>query len=188
MGLEIIGRELNGLILFRPKVFEDERGFFLESYRQDEFEKLGLPTGFVQDNHSRSVFGVLRGMHFQWDKPMGKLIRVTVGSAFVAEVDIRPGSPTFGQWFGTEISADNKHILWVPPGFANGFCSISDTMEMQYKCTAVWNKDAESAISYNDPDIGIQWPVANPVLSEKDRNAQSLSEWISRHEAEAFRY
>ncbi len=188
MGLEIIGRELNGLILFKPKVFEDERGFFLESYRSDEFDKLGLPTDFVQDNHSRSSYGVLRGMHFQWDKPMGKLIRVTVGSAFVAEVDIRPGSPTFGQWFGTEISADNKHILWVPPGFANGFCCTTEIVEMQYKCTAVWNKNAESGILYNDPRIGIRWPIDKPVLSEKDKTAQTLSEWVSRPEAEAFRF
>jgi dTDP-4-dehydrorhamnose 3,5-epimerase len=178
---------LNGLVLFEPLLFEDERGFFMESYRADQFEKLGLPTNFMQDNHSRSSYGVLRGMHFQWDKPMGKLIRVTLGKAYVVEVDIRPGSPTLGKWFGVELSEANKKVLWVPPGFANGFCTISQHCEMQYKCTALWNKDGESNIRWNDPALAIDWlAVENPLLSEKDKNAQTLAEWLEKPEAQIF--
>lgn len=186
MGLEIISRELGGLILFKPAVYEDERGFFMESFRADEFERLGLPTDFVQDNHSRSCRNVIRGMHFQWDKPQGKLIRVTLGSALVVEVDIRRNSPTLGKYFATELSADNKHLLWVPPGFANGFCARSEWVEMQYKCTAVWNKNGESAIRWNDPEIGIDWGIEEPLVSPKDAEAQTLSEWLAREESHYF--
>lgn len=183
MGLELISEHLNGLCLFKPQVYCDERGFFMESFRADDFEKMGLASNFVQDNHSRSSLGVLRGLHFQYDKPQGKLIRVTVGKAFIVEVDIRKNSPTFGSCFYTELSAENMNILWVPPGFANGFCAISQWVEMQYKCTAVWNPKGESSIRWNSPELDIPWPIKNPVLSEKDKNAQSLSQWLDKEEA-----
>jgi dTDP-4-dehydrorhamnose 3,5-epimerase len=188
MGLEIVSHHLNGLIVFKPKVFGDERGFFMESWRADEFEKLGLPAHFVQDNHSKSARGVLRGLHFQWGPPQDKLIRVTAGRAFVVEVDIRPDSPTLGQWFSIELSAENKLQLWVPAGFANGFCSLEDGTEMQYKVTGLWNKHSESSILWNDPEIGIQWPAADPVLSAKDASAQTLDQWLARKESRNFKF
>lgn len=178
MGLIKISEHLNGVILFKPQIFEDERGFFMETWRSDQFEELGLPTFFMQDNHSSSIKGVIRGMHFQYDPPMGKLIRVTSGSAFVVEVDIRYNSPTLGQWVGFDLSEKNKHLIWVPPGFANGFLATSDYCEMQYKCTALWNKTGESAINWNDSKIGINWNIDHPILSEKDKNAQLLDEWL----------
>ncbi len=188
MGLELISEYLNGIKLFQPKVFEDKRGFFMESYKASEFEKMGLPTNFVQDNHSRSQKNVLRGMHFQWDKPQGKLIRVTLGSAYVVEIDIRQGSPTLGKWIGIELSADNKQTMWVPPGFANGFVTLSSWAEMQYKCTAEWNGAGESGIRWNDPAVGVDWPVKNPVTSEKDASAQTLSEWLEKPVSAEFSY
>jgi dTDP-4-dehydrorhamnose 3,5-epimerase len=186
MGLKIISEELDGLILFQPNIYEDERGFFYESYKSDEFERLGLPTNFLQDNHSRSCRGVIRGMHFQWNKPMGKLIRATVGKVFVSEIDIRPNSPHLGKYAGYELSAENKYVLWVPAGFANGFCTISDWAEVQYKCTALWNPKGESGILWNDPKIGIKWPIDEPVLSNKDRIAQTLEEWLMKPESKEF--
>lgn len=178
MGLIKISEHLNGVILFKPQIFEDERGFFMETWRSDQFEEWGLPTLFLQDNHSGSAKGVIRGMHFQFDPPMGKLIRVTYGSAFVVEIDIRHNSPTLGHWVGFDLTAENKHLIWVPPGFANGFLATSDYCEMQYKCTALWNKSGESAINWNDPKIGINWKFDNPILSEKDKKAQTLDEWL----------
>lgn len=170
------------------QVFEDERGFFVEAFREDEFKKYGLPTHFVQDNHSRSAKGVLRGLHFQWDPPMGKMMRVTYGTAFLVAVDIRKGSPTLGKWFGMEVSAANKKQVWAPAGFARGFCVLSDFAEIQYKVTGIYNKQGESGILWNDPEIGIDWPLADPQLSEKDRNAQTLAEWLQRPESENFKY
>ena len=168
MRIEIESEHLNGLVVLRhPDVFEDERGFFVEVYRADQFEALGLPANFVQDNHSRSGKGVLRGLHFQWDPPMGKLMRVTYGAAFLVAVDIRKGSPTLGRWFGLEVSARDKRQIWAPAGFARGFCVLSDYAEIQYKCTGIYNSQCESGIRWNDPTIGIQWPVAEPLLSEK---------------------
>src|SRR5215467_8767915 len=140
---------------------------------------MGLPHEFVQDNHSRSAKGVLRGLHFQWEPPMGKLMRVTVGSAFLVAVDIRKGSPTLGQWFGLEVSAENRKQVWAPAGFARGFCALSEFVEVQYKCTAIYNSKGESGIRWNDPDIGIEWPITNLQLSEKDRNAPSLAQWLA---------
>jgi dTDP-4-dehydrorhamnose 3,5-epimerase len=188
MGLKILSEHLNGIIVFQPQVFSDERGFFLESFRADEFAGMGLPTEFVQDNHSRSRQGVLRGMHFQWNPPQGKLIRVTLGNAFIAEIDIRPGSPTFGKWWGAELSAENKKTVWVPPGFANGFCALSDWAEVQYKCTAYWNKQCEGSIAWNDPEVGINWPMARPVLSEKDAGGMTLSDWLNNENSRAFAF
>jgi dTDP-4-dehydrorhamnose 3,5-epimerase len=186
--LTITSRVLGDVVVVAPKVFEDSRGFFMEVFRADEFKAAGLPSEFVQDNHSRSKKGVLRGLHFQWEPPMGKLMRVTYGSAFLVAVDIRKGSPTLGQWYGIEASADDKKQVWAPAGFARGFCALSEFTEVQYKCTGVYNAKCESGICWNDPDIGIQWPVTNPELSDKDRQAQSLAHWLASPESEYFRY
>lgn len=187
MGLELVSKHLNGIVVFKPRVFQDERGFFMESYTADDLAAEGINVDFVQDNHSGSIKNVLRGMHFQWDKPMGKLIRVTVGRAFIAEVDIRVDSPTLGQWWGTEVSAENRLVVWVPPGFANGFASLSDFVEMQYKCTAKWNPKAESGILWCDGQVGIDWKIDSPILSDKDAKAQTLAQWLERPEAQNFR-
>jgi len=187
MGLKIKSEHLNGLLVFEPQVIQDERGFFMESFKASEFEQFRLPVNYVQDNHSRSLKNVLRGMHFQWDKPQGKLIRVTVGSALVVEVDIRHNSSTLGNNFSIELSAENMNILWVPPGFANGFLALSDYVEMQYKCTAEWNRDGEGSIRWNDPQLNIQWNVDKPVISDKDNSAPTLNEWLSKEESKLFR-
>ena len=182
----IVERQLNGVVVIHSEVFEDERGFFTEVYRADQFESLGLPASFVQDNHSGSVKGVLRGLHFQWDSPMGKLMRVTSGTAFLAAVDIRKGSPTLGQWFTVECTAREGLQVWAPPGFARGFCVTSDWAEIQYKCTGIYNSAGESGILWNDPAIGIEWPVEEPILSDKDRIAQTLEDWLARPESDCF--
>ena len=176
------------LVLSHPDLFEDERGFFLEVFRADEYERIGLPTHFLQENHSRSKKGVARGLHFQWDKPMAKLMRVTYGSCFLVAVDIRKGSPTLGQWFGMEASAENKKQLWAPPGFARGFYVLSEFAELQYKCTALYNVAGEGAIRWDDPAIGIEWPGRDPVLSQKDRTAGSLADWLNSPQSETFRF
>lgn len=166
------------VVVIMPKVLGDDRGFFMETYRSDNFRDLGLPTEWVQDNHSRSSKGVLRGLHFQWDPPMSKLMRVTRGAAFLVAVDIRKGSPTLGQWFGMEASADNKKQVYAPYGFARGFCALTDECEVQYKCTGIYNSAAESGIYYRDPAIGIEWPIEDVIVSDKDAKAQSLKEWL----------
>jgi dTDP-4-dehydrorhamnose 3,5-epimerase len=188
MQVKIESEHLNGVKVLVPEVFEDERGFFMEVFRADQFKELGLPHEFVQDNHSRSAKGVLRGLHFQWEPPMGKLMRVTIGSAFLVAVDIRKGSPTLGQWFGIEVSAQNKKQVWAPAGFARGFYTLSDFAEIQYKCTGIYNNKAESGILWNDPAIGIQWPDNTPTLSGKDQVAQTLEQWLERPESDHFKY
>lgn len=177
---------LKDIVVIRPEVYEDERGFFTEFYREDQFRELGLPNNFVQGNHSRSQKNVLRGLHFQWSPPMGKLMRVTFGSAFLVAVDIRKGSSTLGKWFGMEISAQNKLEIWAPAGFARGFCVLSDFAEIQYLTTGVYNDKCESGIRWDDPEIGIQWPIENPVLSEKDKTAQALRQWLSKPDSDNF--
>ena len=190
MGFRIESRALGDIVVVVPDVLGDERGFFLETFRADQFKALGLPTEFVQDNHSRSKKGVLRGVHFQWDPPMGKLMRVTYGRAFLAAVDIRKGSPTLGQWFGLEVSAENKKQVWAPAGFARGFCVLSDYAEVEYKCTGIYNPQGESGIRWDDPEIGIQWPKLDSewILSEKDRKAQTLAQWLASPNADFFKY
>jgi dTDP-4-dehydrorhamnose 3,5-epimerase len=160
----------------------------METFREDQFKAMGLPYHFVQDNHSRSAKGVVRGLHFQWDPPMGKLMRVSLGSAFLVAVDIRKGSPTLGQWFGTEVSAENRRQLWAPAGFARGFCVLSDIAEIQYKCTGLYNSKAESGVRWNDPRIGVQWPVDEPSLSQKDSEAQTLDQWLNKPESDHFHF
>ena len=188
MGLIVESEHMDGLVVFRPEVFRDDRGYFMESFNAGDFAKAGLPVEFPQDNHSFSVKNVIRGLHFQWYAPQGKLLRVTAGAAFVAEVDIRPGSPTFGKFFTIELSARNMLMLWIPPGFANGFCSLEDGTEMQYKCSAAWNPGGESSIRWNDPALGIPWPIDDPVISRKDAEAQLLSDWKEKPESKFFMY
>ena len=186
MQIQVESIQLDGVVILKTGVFEDARGFFMETYRADQFASLGLPTSFVQDNHSRSARGVLRGLHFQWEPPMGKLMRVTHGSAFLVAVDVRKDSPTLGRWFGTEVSADDKRQVWAPAGFARGFCVLSEFAEIQYKCTGLYSSKAESGILWNDPAIGIEWPVRDPILSEKDRVARTLAQWLATPESEHF--
>jgi len=188
MEIRIESRHLNDIVIVVPEVFQDERGFFTETFRADQFRAMGLPHEFVQDNHSGSGRGVLRGLHFQWEPPMGKLMRVTSGAAFLAAVDIRKGSPTLGQWFGVEVTAANRKCVWAPAGFARGFCVLSDFAEIQYKCTGIYNKNCEAGIRWNDPEVGIQWPISNPIVSDKDSKTQLLSEWLKTPESENFRW
>ncbi len=179
MPLQFVSSHCGDVVVVKPVVLGDDRGFFMETYREDNFRDLGLPTNWVQDNHSRSSRGVLRGLHFQWNPPMSKLMRVTRGAAFLVAVDIRKGSPTLGQWFGREVSADNKLQVYAPYGFARGFCALSDECEVQYKCTGLYNSGAESGIFYKDPEIGIEWPLEDVQVSAKDAKAQSLQQWLA---------
>ena len=167
---------LPDVLLIEPKVFGDARGFFFESYNRRAFaEAAGLDVDFVQDNHSRSAQGVLRGLHYQIQQPQGKLVRVVAGAVFDVAVDIRKASPTFGQWVGIELSAENKKMVWVPPGFAHGFLVLSEVAEFLYKTTDYYAPSHERTIAWNDPDIGIAWPLAGaPLLSAKDQAAVEL--------------
>ncbi len=189
MNFDVRPTEIPAVRLVVPEAFEDERGFFMEVYRRDTFAAAGLPTDFVQLNHSRSVRNVVRGLHFQWEPPMGKLMRVTVGRAFLVAVDLRVDSPTLGRWVGVECSAENRYQLWAPASFARGFCVLSDVAEVEYLCTGTYNPAAESGIRWDDPAIGIAWPVsaAAAILSAKDRAAPSLADWLARPEAQHFR-
>lgn len=188
MAFSIESKHLNGLVVITPGMFKDDRGFFSETFRVDQFKELGLPHEFGQDNHSGSVKNVLRGLHFQWEPPMGKLMRVTRGEAFLVAVDIRKGSPTFGQWYGEVVSVEKPKLIWAPAGFARGFCVLSDYAEIQYKCTGIYNNKGESGVLWNDPDIGIKWPVTNPILSEKDTKAQTLKQWQDNPLSNNFQY
>ena len=177
--MNIVNTPLEGVRLIEPRVFGDERGFFLESFNARAFEAAGLPTDFVQDNHSRSARGVLRGLHYQVEHPQGKLVRVTSGSVFDVAVDMRRSSATFGRWYGAELSAENHRILWVPPGFAHGFCVTSDFADFQYKCTDWWSPEHERSVRWDDPDIGIEWPLPHgraPTLAAKDAEAPAFAE------------
>jgi len=179
---------IRDLLVITPDIFQDDRGFFTETYRKDKFSEMGLDVDFVQDNHSRSSKNVVRGLHFQWEPPMGKLMRVTQGSAYLVAVDIRLGSPTLGKWFGIEASAENRKQVYAPAGFARGFCVLSDFAEIQYKCTGIYSNKAESGILWNDPAIGVQWPVKQPILSKKDEVAQTLDQWVQKEESKNFNY
>jgi dTDP-4-dehydrorhamnose 3,5-epimerase len=179
---------LGAVVVLLPKIYKDDRGFFMEEFRADQFSELGLPAKFQQQNHSGSLKNVIRGLHFQWDPPMGKLMRVLKGKAFLVAVDIRKNSPTLGQWVGIEASDQDRKQIWAPPGFARGFGVLSDYAEIQYMCTATYNPKGESGIRWNDPEIGIDWPIANPTLSDKDGSAQTLSEWLSSNNSNNFHY
>ena len=165
------------VLVLEPQVFGDERGFFLESYNAKSFEKFGLKRVFVQDNHSRSARNVLRGLHYQLGQPQGKLVRVVSGAIWDVAVDIRRSSPSFGQWVGVELSAENKRIFWVPEGFAHGFVVTSDSADVLYKATDFYAPSCERSILWNDPELAIEWPLSGePLLSQKDRAGQVLSQ------------
>lgn len=181
--MKFVDTELPGVILVEPTVHRDHRGFFLETYHRDKYAEGGIDQRFVQDNHSRSGAGIVRGLHAQLRRPQGKLVRAVEGAIFDVAVDIRHGSPTFGRWTGRELSADNFHQLWVPPGFAHGFAVLSDSAQVEYKCTEVYLADDEIAIRWDDPDIAIDWPLpagTAPVVSAKDDAALRLAEAIDR--------
>ncbi len=188
--MKIDHSDIDGVYVITPEVHEDERGFFMESYRQDELAKAGISADFVQDNHSRSrVRNIVRGLHFQWDKPMAKLMCVTRGAAFLVAVDLRKGSPTLGKWVGIEASEDNKKQLYAPASFARGFQTLTDICEIQYKCDAFYNPNAQGEIAWDDPAIGIDWPIKEPPLvSEKNKHSPSLADWLARPESEVFKY
>jgi len=190
MDIKVESRALGDVAVLVPDIFQDSRGFFMETFREDQFKAMGLPYHFVQDNHSRSARGVVRGLHFQWEPPMGKLMRVTQGSAFLVAVDIRKGSPTLGKWVGVEASVENRRQVWAPAGFARGFCVLSEFAEIQYKCTGLYSNKAESGVLWNDPEIGIEWPIklSDATLSDKDKKAQTLAQWLARPESDNFRY
>src|SRR5216684_656405 len=190
MDIKVESRHLEDVVVVVPDIFQDNRGFFMETFRRDQFQQLGLPTEFVQDNHSRSSKGVVRGLHFQWDPPMGKLMRVSMGAAYLVAVDIRKGSPTLGQWFGLEVSAENKKQVWAPYGFARGFCALTDDCEVQYKTTGIYNPKTEGGIYFADPEIGVKWPidVATADTSERDRNAQTLAQWLASPLSDNIQY
>ncbi len=167
--MRVVTTPLPGVLVVEPTVFEDERGFFFESYHYKRYAEHGIDATFVQDNHSRSVHGTLRGLHYQVNPGQGKLVRVVVGEVFDVAVDIRFGSPTFGKWFGTYLSAKNKKQMYIPVGFAHGFCVTSDVAEFEYKCTDYYSPKDERGILWNDPALAIEWPIQNPILSEKDK-------------------
>ena len=169
--------------IVRPRLYPDERGWFAEVLREDAFAGLGLPDRFAQVNQSRSVRGVVRGLHFQWEPPQGKLMRVVTGRAFMVAVDVRPGSPTLGRSVTVEASADEPVLFWAPATFARGFAALSDVAEIEYFCTAPYNPACETGIRWDDPEIAIAWPVDRPILSPKDAAAGSLADWLARPES-----
>ncbi|NOJ94184.1 dTDP-4-dehydrorhamnose 3,5-epimerase [Corallococcus sp. CA049B] len=164
------------VLLIEPKVFGDDRGFFLESFHAKRYADVGVVGPFVQDNLSRSVKGTLRGLHFQEPNAQGKLVQCLAGAVWDVAVDIRKGSPTFGRWVAAELTGENKHQLWVPPGFAHGFCVVSDSADFFYKCTALYSPESERSVAWNDPDLAIPWPVKEPLLSGKDQRAPLLKD------------
>ena len=173
--MKVSHSKLKDCVIIEPQVFGDGRGFFLETFQAARYEQeAGIDLAFVQDNHSRSAKGVLRGLHFQKTKPQGKLVRVVRGEVFDVALDIRKGSSTFGEWEGVILSEDNKKQFWVPPGFAHGFVVLSDTVDFEYKCTDYYDPSDEGSILWSDPDLDIPWPIANRILSTKDKSAKRL--------------
>lgn len=176
--MNVIPTALEGALIIEPRVFGDARGFFMETWNAGAFAAAGLDLAFVQDNHSRSQKGVLRGLHLQNPGPQGKLVRVTRGAVFDVAVDLRRSSPTFGQWTGVELSAENKRMFWVPEGFAHGFLTLEDDTDFLYKCTAPYAPQSEHTLAWDDPSLGIEWPTGGMAiaLSDKDRKGLSLAE------------
>lgn len=164
------------MLLLEPRLFEDHRGWLFEEYQEASYASLGLPTRFRQENRSRSKRNVVRGLHYQLTRPQGKLVTCTLGRIWDVAVDIRRGSPTFGQWAGAELSADAPRLLWIPPGFAHGFCALTELADVAYKLTEVYARDDERGILWRDPGIGIEWPVSNPIESPRDADLPLLSE------------
>jgi dTDP-4-dehydrorhamnose 3,5-epimerase len=178
--MEVIDLELSGLKLLKPRVFRDDRGFFLESYRRDLYTQHGIDCEFVQDNHSRSVKGTLRGLHYQSSPGQAKLLRVTSGRIFDVAVDIRPESPTFGQWHGVHLDAEDHCQIYIPIGFAHGFCVLSDVCDVLYKCSNPYDARTECTIRWDDPAISVEWPVAEPILSARDQRGESFADFARR--------
>jgi len=176
--MNIVPTAIDGLLIIEPKVFGDDRGFFMETWNRKIFADLGLDLDFVQDNHSRSARGVLRGLHYQQPNPQGKLVRVTAGRVWDVAVDLRGGSATYGKWVGVELSAQNRRMFWVPPGFAHGFVCLEDGTDFLYKCTAFYDPANEHSLMWNDPDVAIDWPLEGiaPQLSAKDKVGKPLSQ------------
>jgi dTDP-4-dehydrorhamnose 3,5-epimerase len=174
--MDITKTDLPGVVIIEPRVFTDTRGSFMETWHQARYHELGLPAQFVQDNVSFSIRGALRGLHFQHPKGQGKLIQVLHGEVFDVAVDIRVGSPTFGKWVGVTLSGDNHRQLYIPEGFAHGFCVVSDTAAVMYKCTDFYQPQSEGGVLWNDPDLKISWPIQSPLLSPKDSSFLSLRE------------
>lgn len=186
MSFTIADTSLMGVLVIEPRVFRDARGFFVESYHQQRLAQVGFTEIFVQDNHSRSTYGVLRGLHYQNSTaPMGKLVRCTRGAIFDVAVDLRIGSPTFAQWYGLELTEENFKQLWIPSGFAHGFVTLTDMADVQYKCTNVYTPTAEGSIRWDDEQINVRWPISQPILSNRDQQAQSLADYLL---APAFHY
>ncbi len=178
--MEIVKTKIPDLYIIKPRVFEDNRGYFFESYNKDAFLQSGIDQNFVQDNESKSSKGVLRGLHFQKTPfAQGKLVRVMQGAVLDVAVDLRKASPTYGEWVAVELNHDNKWMYWIPPGFAHGFVTLEDSTVFFYKCTNVYNKESEGSILWNDPDLNIDWKVTNPILSEKDINSPLFKDFIS---------
>lgn len=178
--MRIVQTVLPGVVVIEPDVFKDVRGFFLETYHAEKFKQHGLPTTFVQDNHSKSVGGTIRGLHLQLRRMQGKLIRVIEGTIFDVAVDVRRGSPTFGKWVGASLSADDFKQIYIPPGFAHGFCVVSATAQIEYKCTDLYDPSSEIGIAWNDPTLGIAWPRRTPILSPRDAANPALASCIDR--------
>jgi dTDP-4-dehydrorhamnose 3,5-epimerase len=174
--VRFVPTDLPDVILVEPDVHRDQRGFFLETYHQRKYAEGGIAGPFVQDNHSRSVKGTLRGLHAQRQYPQGKLVRAVEGEMFDVAVDIRPASPTFGRWVGVRLSGENLRQLYIPPGFAHGFCVLSDIVHVEYKCTDFYRPEDEIGVAWDDPDIGIAWPIQHPQLSDRDQLAPTLAE------------
>ena len=173
--MKVRGTDLPGVVLIEPTIFDDPRGIFYESWSDARYAEAGIAASFVQDNVSTSSRGTLRGLHLQHPHGQGKLVYVLVGEVFDVVVDVRVGSPQFGQWTGSVLSEDNRHQLYLPPGFAHGFCVISDTALFAYKCSESYHPETELTVAWNDPDIGIRWPLAEPVLSKKDAEGKALA-------------
>lgn len=174
--MKVVETPIPGLLVVEPRVFGDDRGFFLETFNAARFAEHGLPTRFVQDNHSRSAYGVLRGLHYQRRAPQGKLVSVVRGEVFDVAVDVRRDSPAFGRWFGVHLREQDHRSVWIPPGFAHGFCVLSESADFVYKCTTLYDAADDRGIRWDDPALGIEWPIAEPVLSPKDRALPTLAE------------
>lgn len=172
--MNVTATPIAGLLVLEPRVFADSRGFFLETFHTTRYAEVGLPKNFVQDNWSRSSKDTLRGLHFQEPHAQGKLVWVVRGAVWDVAVDIRRGSPTFGRWFGLELSDENRKQLWIPPGFAHGFCVTSEAADFMYKCTSLYSPESERSVLWNDPDLAIPWPTSAPLLSKKDAAAPTL--------------
>jgi dTDP-4-dehydrorhamnose 3,5-epimerase len=164
------------VLLVEPRVFGDDRGFFMELFHARRYADAGIPGPFVQDNYSRSARGILRGLHFQEPQAQGKLVQVLAGAVYDVAVDVRKGSPTFGKWVAVELSSDNRRQLWIPPGFAHGFCVLSESADFHYKCTTLYSPETERSVLWSDPDLAIPWPAREPVLSAKDARAPRLQD------------